>query len=91
MNCPQCKNEMMSGYSAASSSLSWIEAERFLRFAFMDEDLAKAGLRTLFPWKGEYFRAFNCTECKIVLVDYSEKVDRKTIKSNRGEGPGNVK
>jgi hypothetical protein len=82
MECPKCKKEMKSGYSCANSPLSWIEPDKFHSFIFKDEDLAKAGLKTLFPWKGYYFQSFNCSECKIVMVDYSHKYDRKTIESH---------
>ena len=81
MDCPKCNSETEAGYSSANTSLSWISKEKFESFAFVDEDLAKSGWKNLFPWKGEYFRAFNCPGCKIVLVDYSEKYDRKTIEA----------
>lgn len=73
---------MVKGYSCANSSLSWIDAEKFHSFAFRDKDLAESGLKNLFPWKGEYFEAFNCFDCKIVTIDYSKKYDRKTIESS---------
>ena len=38
MNCHKCGFEMESGYSAANSSLSWIEKEKFQSFCFVDED-----------------------------------------------------
>lgn len=81
MNCPMCNSDMKAGYSSANTSLSWINKEKFESFMFKDEDLARSGLRNLFPWKGEYFQAFNCPECKVVLVDYSQKYDRKTVES----------
>lgn len=83
MKCPKCKDEMVSGYSCASAPLSWINPEKFRSFIFKDEDLARAGLKALFPWKGYYFKSFNCPGCKIILVDYSQKYDRKTIKSRQ--------
>ncbi|MFH1435752.1 MAG: PF20097 family protein [Pseudomonadota bacterium] len=83
MNCPKCNSEMKAGYSSANTSLSWIDREKFESRIFRDEDLAQSGFKNLFPWKGEYFQAFNCHECKVVMVDYSEKYDRKTIESRQ--------
>lgn len=80
MKCMKCENEMEVGYSSANTPLSWIKQEKFELFAFADEDLAKAGLKSLFPWKGEYFKAYNCEKCKLISIDYSQKKDRKSIK-----------
>lgn len=79
MNCPKCNFEMNAGYSCANTSLSWIEKEKFNSFMFTSEDLAKSGFRSVLPWKGWYFPAFNCQKCKVIFVDYSQKYDRKTI------------
>ena len=73
---------MVSGYSSANTGLSWIDEEKFKSFAFVDNDLSGGGLKKLFPWKGEYFKASNCPECKIVVIDYSEKFDRNAVESN---------
>ena len=81
MKCPQCQNEMVSGYSSANTGLSWIEEEKFKSFAFMDKDLSDMGLKKLFTWKGEYFKAMNCSQCQIVLIDYSQKHGRKAVES----------
>ncbi len=72
---------MASGYSSANVGLSWVEEEKFQSFAFVDKDLSEAGLKKLFPWKGEYFKAMNCPQCQIVLIDYSKKHDSKAVKS----------
>lgn len=83
MNCPKCDVEMEAGYSSANTGLSWINKEKFDSFAFVDKDLAESGFKKLFPWKGEYFQAYNCSECELVIVDYSQKYDRKTIESKK--------
>ena len=81
MKCPNCENEMVKGYSSANSSLSWIDADQFQSFVFRDTDLAQSGLKNLFPWKGEYFKAQNCPQCKVVVIDYSQKHDRKAVEA----------
>jgi predicted nucleic-acid-binding Zn-ribbon protein len=81
MNCPKCQKTMLSGYSAANTGLSWIDEDKFKSFTFIDTDLSGAGLKKLLPWKGEYFRASNCAQCKIMLIDYSERFDRKAVES----------
>ena len=86
---------MDSGYTSANTSLSWIDKEKFEAYLFKDEDLAQSGFRNILPWKGEYFQSFNCPQCKVILVDYSRKYDRKlissAIKQQKGperKGPG---
>lgn len=79
MKCPKCESDMVKGYSSANSSLSWIDADKFQSLIFKDKDLAQAGLKNLFPWKGEYFQAHNCPQCEVVVIDYSQKYDRKAI------------
>jgi len=81
MKCPKCQNTMERGYSSANTGLSWIDEDKFQSFAFIDKDLSGAGLKKLFPWKGEYFMASNCAQCKIVLINYAEKFDRKAVES----------
>jgi hypothetical protein len=43
--------------------------------------LAQSGLKNLFPWKGKYFKARNCPQCKVVVIDYSQKHDRKAVEA----------
>ncbi len=81
MKCPKCESEMVEGYSCANSSLSWIDADKFQSFVFKDMDLAHSGFKNLFPWKGEYFHAHNCPQCEIVVIDYSQKYDRKAVEA----------
>ena len=81
MNCPKCNAKMETGYSSANTPLSWINEKKLESFVFKDKDLAESGFKNLFPWKGEYFQASNCSTCKIVVVDYSQKFDRNKIKN----------
>ena len=74
---------MNQGYSSANSSLSWIDADKFQSFVFKDTDLVRSGFKNLFPWKGEYFQAHNCPQCKIVLIDYSQKHNQKTVEAEQ--------
>jgi len=68
---------MENGYSYATSHLSWIRKEKFRSWAFKDENLLRnvnrSGLRAV------YLSAHNCPHCSIVVVDYSEKFDRKAV------------
>ena len=61
---------MEAGFAARSSTLSHIAPAKFESFAFVDEDLAKAGLRRLLPWKAEYFRSYLCRACEFYLINY---------------------
>ncbi|MDB4671714.1 PF20097 family protein [Pirellulaceae bacterium] len=82
MNCQKCGFEMESGYSAANSSLSWIEKDKFQSFCFVDEDLAKLGWKSLLPaTPARYFSADHCSKCKTVVIDYSNTMDRVTVEA----------
>ena len=81
MKCPKCEQEMAKGFSSANTSLSWIDEDKFKSYIFMDADLSESGIKKLIPWKGEYFEAANCIQCKVVIVDYSKKYDRKTLEA----------
>jgi len=43
--CPRCGETMERGFSARAAGLSFIAPEKFNRYAFLDEDIAQAGLR----------------------------------------------
>jgi hypothetical protein len=75
--CPRCESLMEAGFAARSSPLSHIAPEKFEAFAFIDEDLAEAGLRVLLPWKAEYFRSWLCRACKFYLIDYGTGLIRE--------------
>jgi hypothetical protein len=81
MNCPKCNKEMSSGYSAASTGISWVDKSNFNSYAFIDEDLSGAGLKKFFPSKAEYFKAYRCSSCECVLIDHSTKLSRKVIEN----------
>lgn len=83
MKCPKCGGKMIQGYSGASSPLSWIEDFQFNSIMFIDRDLAESGFKSVLPSKAKYFVAHNCSMCQIVTVDYSQKLDRKTVQTMR--------
>lgn len=77
-HCPRYGEPMKAGFAARAATLSFIEPEKFRRFAFIDEDLAQTGLlRKLLPWKGEYYRAYLCRSCSLYVVDYSHTLSRR--------------
>ena len=80
MKCPNCENEMELGFSHRSSPLSFIATERVQKFIHKDEDLNRAGLKTILPSKASYNAAFHCRACRILVVDYSKPISSKEAK-----------
>ncbi len=64
------------GFASRNTGLSHIAPEKFERFAFLDEDVAEAGLREFIPWKGECFRSYLCRACELYLIDYGTSLSR---------------
>jgi hypothetical protein len=60
--------------------LSFVAPEKLERFISIDEDLARSGLRKLFPSKAEYFRSYLCRSCELYLIDYSATIDHAQAK-----------
>jgi hypothetical protein len=57
-NSPRCSTALEAGFAAKAMGLSFVAPEKLERFAFLDEDLAKSGLRKLLPSKAEYLRSY---------------------------------
>jgi hypothetical protein len=64
------------GFAAKAIGLSFVAPEKLERFAFLDEDLAKSGLRKLLPSKAEYLRSYLCRACELYLIDFGTTLDR---------------
>ena len=75
--CPRCGDAFKAGFAVRSAGFSFVDPGKFESFAFIDEDISKAGLRKLVPWKAEYYRSYLCRSCKLYVVDYSEIYSRK--------------
>ncbi|HUY90923.1 MAG TPA: hypothetical protein VMV10_19460 [Pirellulales bacterium] len=74
--CPRCSAALEAGFAVKASGLSFVAPEKLERFAFLDEDLAKSGLRNLLPSKAEYFRSYLCRSCELYLIDFRTTLDR---------------
>ena len=88
MKCPKCCGPMASGFSSASSPISWITKDQFRSLVFVDQDLAEVGLKMILPSKGEYFVTNHCSVCKVVITDYSSRMDRKAVEALTGSAYG---
>lgn len=75
--CPVCGGDMEKGFSSRNHGLSWIPAAKMKQFAFLDKDLNEAGLRQFLPSAAAYDLSYNCSRCKIYIVDYSASYSRK--------------
>lgn len=80
MKCPNCESEMQLGFSLRSSPLSFVASERVQKFIHKDEDLNRAGLKTILPSKASYNAAFHCRACRVLIVDYSNPISSKDAK-----------
>ena len=74
--CPRCGAAVKAGFAGKAIGLSFVAPEQFERFAFLDEDLAKSGLRKLLPSRAEYFRSYLCRTCELYLIDFGTTLDR---------------
>ncbi len=81
-NCPACGKEMELGFSVRSSPLSFVTLDKTKEFVHVDEDLNRAGLKTILPAPASYSAAYHCSGCKILVVDYSEKISSKDAKTH---------
>jgi hypothetical protein len=79
--CPNCDEEMKLGYSLRSSPLSFVTSAKIQKFIHKDEDLNRAGLKTILPSKASYNVAYHCLACRILIVDYSKPVSSREAKS----------
>lgn len=72
MNCPICGNEMERGLIQNSSPLGWIKTEK--RTAFYNPDLFENSVRLsrLSMLKGSAVVAYNCRQCKKIIIDYGD-------------------
>lgn len=74
--CPRCGSALQAGFAAKALGLSFVAPEKLEHFAFLDEDLAKSGVRKLLPSKAEYFRSYLCRSCELYLIDFGTTLDR---------------
>jgi hypothetical protein len=74
--CPRCGAALQAGFAAKAIGLSFVAPDKLERFAFLDEDLAKSGLRKLLPSKADYFRSYLCRSCDLYLIDFGTTLDR---------------
>ena len=81
MKCPQCGNEMVSGFSVANSPLSWVDRQQFRPLAFFDRDLSNSGWERYFPSKAEYFTSERCVRCQVIVIDHSTRMDRAAVEA----------
>jgi hypothetical protein len=64
------------GFAHKAIGLSFVAPEKLEQFFSFDADLARAGLRKLFPSKAEYFRSYVCRSCELYLIEFGTTFDR---------------
>ena len=72
MNCPYCNNEMEKGLIHSPQELNWIKGEKrkFFTRAFLHKD--SIVLSELSMMKGSACVAYNCPNCKKIVIDYAD-------------------
>jgi|HubBroStandDraft_1064217.scaffolds.fasta_scaffold902731_1 hypothetical protein len=78
--CPRCGNSLKAGFAHKALGLSFVAPEKLRSFAFVDEELARAGWRRFLPSRAAYFRSYLCRCCELYIVDYSETLNRAQAK-----------
>ncbi len=74
MKCPFCQGEMKKGWITSSREISFSENKRGLLSIGNDgEDLVSFWTML---WKGTNVIAYDCTECKKIIVDYGYKPEK---------------
>ena len=75
MNCPYCGKEMEKGYLQARDGIAWNKKERRVAaLSMMGSDLALAKASGIYS--GAVAIAYNCKECKKIIVDYENGCDK---------------
>ena len=72
MKCPYCNNEMEKGLIHSPQELNWIKGEKrkFFTRAFLHKD--SIVLSELSMMKGSACIAYNCPNCKKIVIDYAD-------------------
>lgn len=73
MKCPYCGNHMEKGLIHSPHELSWIKGERrkfFARASLYEDSIVLSELSMI---KGSACVAYNCPQCKKLLIDYSQE------------------
>lgn len=75
--CPHCGQPLAAGLAAKAAGLSFVALDKLKQFAFLDEDLVRAGWSKLLPSRATYFRSYLCRGCELYLIDYSTALSRR--------------
>ena len=72
MNCPYCNNEMLKGLIQSPQEISWLKGEKrkFCGRAEFHKD--SVVLSELSFMKGSACIAYNCSNCKKIIIDYAD-------------------
>lgn len=65
--CPRCRSQMGRGFVRVNSALLWSQPPGVLIGAPL----------TVAPWTIEEFPGFRCSNCKLLILDYSEFAERR--------------
>lgn len=68
---------MQAGFAVRTTPLSFVATGKLGQVIFKDEDLIKAGWRTLFPSRARYLRSYLCRACKLYVIDYAKSYTRR--------------
>ena len=72
MKCPLCDREMEYGLIQSSSPIGWLKTEK--RKLFYNPDLYEGSvtLSAMSMLKGSAVVAYNCPDCKRIIIDYGD-------------------
>ena len=74
MKCPYCGKEMEKGLIHGRNEINWIKGEKRRIFASSEIHNDAVVLSELSFMKGSAVVAYNCKDCKKILIDYSDEM-----------------
>ena len=72
MNCPFCNNEMIKGLIQSPQEISWLKGEKRKMFGRAEFHKDSVVLSELSFMKGSACIAYNCQNCKKIVIDYAD-------------------
>ena len=72
MKCPYCNNEMEKGLIQSPQEISWLKGEKRKFFGRAEFHKDSVVLSELSFMKGSACIAYNCPNCKKIVIDYAD-------------------
>ena len=71
MKCPYCNKETEAGVIQSQHAIRW-QKNRYFFITHKESDVTLSEQNF---WKGSAIKAYHCTDCKKIIIDYSVECD----------------